>query len=168
MGKIFLYTGDGGGKTTNALGAALRSLGHGKKVVMIQFLKWYKNTGECLFKHPNFTIKQFGREGWKSRNELEEEDRIKATVGLMVAGTYLYRNDPPDLLILDELNLALSLNMVNMEMIKTLLKHIPEKTTVFITGREAPKELMKMADYVIEIKPIKIPKNCDNIEGINY
>lgn len=167
MSKIFLYTGDGGGKTTNALGAALRCLGHDKEVVIIQFLKWFKHTGEYKFKHPMYTILQFGRSGWKSRDELGQQDKDDAVIGLHTAEIIL-RECPPSLLILDELNLAVSLGLIDVEYVLAVLNEIPENTTIFITGREAPQELIDRADFVIEIKPIKIPEESVNIEGINY
>src|SRR3972149_8661403 len=67
MGYVYLYTGTGGGKTANALGLALRSVGHGKKAVIIQFCKWRKDTGEYLIKDKLgdlYEIYQFGREAW--------------------------------------------------------------------------------------------------------
>ena len=76
-GTIYLYTGEGAGKTTNALGLALRCLGHGYKVVIIQFLKWWKNTGEYKFKKkmPNYEVYQFGRKGWIGLTNLTEKDK---------------------------------------------------------------------------------------------
>jgi len=78
MGYIYLYTGTGAGKTTNALGLALRSVGHGHKVVIIQFMKWWKKTGEYKIKkklYPHYEIYQFGRKGWIGLKKLEEKDK---------------------------------------------------------------------------------------------
>jgi cob(I)alamin adenosyltransferase len=78
MGYIYLYIGTGGGKTANALGLALRSVGHNKKVVIIQFLKWRKDIGEYMIKDrlaPYYEIYQFGRKGWIGLSNLGDEDR---------------------------------------------------------------------------------------------
>ena len=78
MGYIYLYTRTGGGKTANALGLALRSVGHGRKVVIIQFLKWWKNTGEYKIRHklePFYEIYLFGRDGWIGLDNLGKEDK---------------------------------------------------------------------------------------------
>src|SRR3989337_2619368 len=76
MGYIYLYTGTGGGKTANALGLALRSVGHNKKVVIIQFLKWKKDIGEYMIKDrlaPYYEIYQFGREAWLGEKDKTAE-----------------------------------------------------------------------------------------------
>ena len=74
---VYLYTGNGAGKTTNALGLALRSLGHNHKVIIIQFLKWWKNTGEYKFQkqNKNYKVYQFGRKGWHGFKNLTEKDK---------------------------------------------------------------------------------------------
>jgi ATP:corrinoid adenosyltransferase len=86
MGYIYLYTGIGRSKTANALGLALRSVGHGHKVVIIQFLKWWKNTGEYKILHKLeafYEIYLFNREGWIGLDNLNEEDRkLARRVGL--------------------------------------------------------------------------------------
>ena len=76
--SIYLYTGEGAGKTTNALGLALRSVGHKHKVIIIQFLKWWKNTGEFKIARklvPYYRIYQFGRRGWHGFKNLTEKDK---------------------------------------------------------------------------------------------
>ncbi|MBS7621640.1 cob(I)yrinic acid a,c-diamide adenosyltransferase, partial [Candidatus Bathyarchaeota archaeon] len=113
MGYIYLYTGTGAGKTTNALGLALRSIGHKHKVVIIQFLKWWKNTGEYKIRKmlaPYYEIYQFGRRGWHGLSNLGEEDRKLAKKGLKFAEK-IVREKKPHLLVLDEINLALHCNL---------------------------------------------------------
>jgi len=88
MGYVYLYTGTGGGKTTNALGAALRSVGHGHRVVIIQFMKWWKNTGEYRIRRrlrPYYEIYQFGRKGWVGLKNLDRRDRDLARRALEFA-----------------------------------------------------------------------------------
>lgn len=169
MGHIYLYTGEGGGKTVNALGLALRSVGHGHKVVIIQFLKWWKNTGEYKIREklkPYYEIYMFGREGWKGLNNLGEEDRKLTKEGFEFAKKILKQK--PDLLILDEINLALHCKMLEVEEVLKFLETIPEKTDVVLTGRYAPQELLDRADFVNEVKDIKHLGEMVTREGIQY
>ena len=88
MGHVYLYTGTGAGKTANALGLALRSVGHRHTVVIIQFMKWWKNTGEYKIRNmlkPHYEIYLFGREGWQGLNNLNEKDQKLAKEGLAFA-----------------------------------------------------------------------------------
>jgi len=108
LGHIYLYTGTGGGKTTNALGLALRSVGHRYKVVIIQFMKWWKNTGEYKIRRklaPYYEIYQFGRKGWIGLNNLTEEDKKLAEEALEFTKK-IVKEKKPHLLVLDEINLA--------------------------------------------------------------
>lgn len=170
MGYIYLYTGDGGGKTTNALGLALRSLGHGHKVVIIQFLKWWKNTGEFKIRKklgPNYEIYQFGRRGWHGLGTLGEEDKKLAEKGLKFAEKVI-KEKKPHLLVLDELNLALHCRLLDSNKVLTFLSKIPKKTDVVLTGRYAPKELLERADFVNEVRDIKHPEEIPTTRGIQY
>jgi cob(I)alamin adenosyltransferase len=169
LGHIYLYTGEGGGKTVNALGLALRSVGHGHKVVVIQFLKWWKNTGEYKIRKmlkPYYEIYMFGREGWKGLNNLGEEDRRLTRDGFEFAKKVL--EEKPDLLILDELNLALYCKMLDVGEVLKFLETIPEETDVVLTGRYAPQELLDRADFVNEVKDIKHLDEMVTREGIQY
>jgi cob(I)alamin adenosyltransferase len=174
---IYLYTGDGAGKTTNALGIAFRALGHDKFVLMIQFLKWKKETGEFQFQWKNynqgnhFECHQFGREGWIGFDNLTIEDSIRTKEGLLFAHDLLngLKGEKHfDILILDEVNLAVHLGLLTMNEINAFLACIPKHIDVVMTGRNAPQELMDIADIVNEIKEIKAPKEFINKEGIQY
>ena len=170
MGYIYLYTGTGGGKTVNALGLALRSVGHERKVVIIQFLKWWKNTGEYKIREklqPFYEIYQFGRDGWIGVDNLGEEDRRLSKEGLNFAKKVV-EEKKPHLLILDEINLALHCNMLEIKEVMEFLDSIPEGTDVVLTGRYAPKELVDRADFVNEVKDIKHPEEMVTTEGIQY
>lgn len=170
MGHIYLYTGTGGGKTVNALGLALRSVGHEHKVVIIQFLKWWKNTGEYKIRkklQPYYEIYQFGRDGWIGLDNLGEEDRRLSKEGLNFAKKVV-EEKKPHLLILDEINLALHCNMLEIKEVLEFLDSIPDETDVVLTGRYAPKELMDRADFVNEVKDIKHPEEMVTTEGIQY
>jgi len=184
MGYVYLYTGTGGGKTANALGLALRSVGHGKKVVVIQFLKWREDIGEYLIKNrlaPYYEIYQFGREVWLGEEEKTEEfagekfevecvksvDRELAKKGLDFARKIM-KEKKPHLLVLDEIGLAVHWKLLEVKDVLELLDDVPEETTVVLTGRLAPKELADRADFVNVVQQVKMPKDFKLTEGIQY
>ncbi len=170
MGYIYLYTGTGGGKTTNALGLALRSVGHKRKVVIIQFLKWWKNTGEYKIRKvlaPYYEIYQFGRKGWHGLSTLGEEDKKLAEKALRFAEKIL-REKKPHLLVLDEINLALYCNLLDVKEVVNFLNKVPKKTDVVLTGRFAPEELIDRAEFVNEVVDIKHPEETVTTKGIQY
>src|SRR5512136_345096 len=120
MGYVYLYLGTGGGKTANALGLALRSVGHNKHVVIVQFFKWKKDIGEILIQDklkPYYEIYQFGREVWLGEKDqtaefagekftvesVKNHDKELAEQGLDFAAKIL--KEKPHLLVLDEINL---------------------------------------------------------------
>jgi len=187
MGLIYLFTGEGAGKTTNALGLALRSLGHNHNVVIIQFMKWWKKTGEYKIRKKlasHYKIYQFGAPGWleidhkKRRMEkfgktefkirkTKKLDREYALKGLKKAEEIMLK-EKPNLLVLDEINLAVYSRLLKSKEVLDFLKKIPKKTTIVMTGRYAPKELIKRADFVDVINVIKHPKHIPAQEGIQY
>jgi len=170
MGYVYLYTGTGAGKTTNALGLALRSIGHKHKVVIIQFLKWWKNTGEYKIQKmltPYYEIYQFGRKGWHGLDNLNERDKKLAYKALRFAEKIL-KEKKPHLLVLDEINLALYCKLLDVKEVLKLLDKVPKKTDVVLTGRFAPKELIDRADFVNEIVDIKHLKEMVATKGIQY
>ena len=167
-GTVYLYTGEGGGKTTNALGLALRCLGHGYRVVIIQFLKWWKNTGEYKFrgKVPNYEIYQFGRKGWIGIGNLTEEDRELCLQALEFAREKA--RERPRLLVLDEINLALDSKLLEVGDVIEFLKTVPRATNVVLTGRRAPRQLIDFADFVNEVVDVKHPEVIPAVRGIQY
>lgn len=170
MGYVYLYTGTGGGKTANALGLALRSVGHKRRVVLIQFLKWWKNTGEYKIRNmlaPYYEIYQFGRKGWIGLNNLDERDRTLSKQGLEFAKKVV-KEKKPHLLILDEVNLAVHCNMLTTKEVLELLDILPKQTDVVLTGRYAPQQFIDRADFVNEVKDIKHPKESVTTKGIQY
>ncbi len=170
MGYIYLYTGTGAGKTTNALGLALRCIGHKRTVVIIQFLKWWKNTGEYKIRKtlaPYYEIYQFGRKGWHGLGNLGEEDKKLAEKALKFAEK-IVKNKKPNLLVLDEINLALHCKLLDIKEVLEFLDKIPRKTDVILTGRFAPQELINRAEFVNEIIDIKHPEKTVTKKGIQY
>jgi len=170
MGHIYLYTGNGAGKTANALGLALRSVGHKHKVIIVQFLKWWKNTGEYKIQEmlfPYYEIYQFGRKGWIGLGNLSNDDAKLAKRALAFAQRIL-EDKKPNLLVLDEVNLALNCQLLGVKEVLEFLDKVPKETDVVLTGRYAPQELLDRADFVNEIEEIKYPKETITTEGIQY
>ena len=165
--KVYLWTGDGWGKTTSALGAALRALGHGYKVVMIQFMKGRK-TGELISakKIKNFEIYQFGRPGWVNLKKPSKMDQELAHAGFEFAKKKA--REKPFLLILDEINLAADIGLLDVREIIKFLDRIPGSVHVYLTGRRAPKKLIQRANWVNMIVPTKGPKKLVGEKGIDY
>jgi cob(I)alamin adenosyltransferase len=170
MGYVYLYVGTGAGKTTNALGLALRSVGHRHKVIIIQFMKWWKNIGEYKVQKmlaPYYEIYQFGRKGWIGLSNLNDQDKKLAEKALKFAGK-IVEEKKPSLLVLDEINLALYCQLLDVREVIDFLNRIPENTDVVLTGRFAPQELIDRADFVNEVKDVKYPKNMVTSIGIQY
>ncbi|MEM4282655.1 MAG: cob(I)yrinic acid a,c-diamide adenosyltransferase [Candidatus Woesearchaeota archaeon] len=168
-GTIYLWTGTGAGKTTSSLGVALRSVGHKKKVIIIQFLKGRKDIGEYKIMErlkPYYEVHQFGRVGWVDLHNPSKIDIELARKGLKFAAECLKRK--PHLLVLDELALAVAFKLVPLNEVLKILKNVPPKTTVYITGRFAPKGLIRAADYVTEFVTLKMPKKIVARKGIEY
>jgi len=170
VGYIYLYTGTGAGKTTNALGLALRVIGHNRRVVIIQFLKWWRKTGEYKVRKklsPNYEIHQFGRKGWKGLKKLGEKDKKLTKKGLEFAEK-IVKQKKPHLLVLDEINLALYCKLLDVDEVIEFLEKIPKRTDVVLTGRYAPKKLIQYADFVNEIVDVKHPKKLVLTKGIQF
>lgn len=182
-GQIHVYTGDGKGKTTAALGIALRAIGQGLKVFIIQFMKGGAYTGEFISANflPNLEIMQFGRPCLKEQKQLKlknlnsknssfnfireeiecrdcrycflNDDIQKKYVEKAFKKAYeIISQDQHHLVILDEINLALSHGFLEKERVLALLKSKPEHMEVILTGRNAPSELIQTADLVTEMK----------------
>lgn len=157
-GYIQVYTGNGKGKTTAALGQALRAAGHGKKTYIGQFLKGQKyGELESIMKlKPWITIAQFGRDTFihVAKGDPDTIDIQKARAGLeactqaMLSGNY-------DIIVLDEINVAIHLGLVKEKSVLTFLERKPKHIEVILTGRYAPDTIIKKADLVTEMKEIK-------------
>ena len=161
-GLVIVFTGDGKGKTTSALGVALRASGHRKKILIIQFLKNYKNYGELKFvknfPKANIEIKTFGEgyvgiRGDKKPKEIHSETAKK---GLEFAKKMIF-SKRYFMIILDEINIALNLKLLKVDDVLKLLKSKPKDLHLVLTGRGAPKKIIQVADLVTEMKEIKHP-----------
>lgn len=155
-GLVQVYTGDGKGKTTSALGLALRAVGRGLKVYMIQFLKG-EDTGErhaALRLAPEFTIRRFGRCGFVRKGQPDPHDVAQAQEALALA-RQLIGSGAYDLVILDEINVALYFELLSVAEVLDVLQSRPPHVEVVLTGRYAPPEIIAAADLVTEMKNIK-------------
>ena len=170
-GLIQIYTGDGKGKTTAALGLALRACGQGAKVAIIQFMKGWEHYGElsAVKLLPNVTFVQTGRPDYVYRGKEEPKDFQEAERGLALASEVASSGEY-DLLILDEIIVALDYKLIPLCDVLTLLDSKPNSLEIVLTGRSAPKELTEKADLVTEMKEIKHPyqKGLQGRRGIEY
>jgi len=168
--NIYLWTGEGAGKTTSALGVALRAVGHNQKVIVVQFMKGRKNIGEYkIMKRlkPYYQVYQFGSPKFiKPINMPSEKDKQLAAEGLRFAREAAKKK--PRLLILDEINLACAIGLVSVKEVIDVVKHCSKYTIVYLTGRRAPLELVKIADFVNRIDLLKAPKRYPIRKGIEW
>ncbi|SHH26770.1 cob(I)yrinic acid a,c-diamide adenosyltransferase [Tepidibacter thalassicus] len=154
MGYVHVYTGNGKGKTTAALGLSLRAICAGKKVFFGQFVKGMKYSEIDSTKYlPNFNIEQFGR-GCFINKDPDKEDIDFAVRGLERIKEILL-NGEYDIVVLDELNIALYFNLFSVKDVIEIIKNRSPHVEVIITGRYAPKEIIEIADLVTEMKEIK-------------
>jgi len=168
---IYLFTGEGGGKTIAALGLALRSVGQKRKVIMIQFLKGRKDTGEYKIAQklkPYFRLYQFGRKGFVDLKNPDKADRALAEEGFKFARQCL--KNKPALLILDEINLAMAAGMISEKKVLAFLRKAPKSIDVVLTGRHASQRLYRAADGVSVIKKVKhvFDRGIPARKGIEY
>ena len=157
QGQIQVYTGNGKGKTTAALGLALRACGRGLRVLMIQFMKGGGPYGEHAAAEklaPLLTIIPTGRPGWVRRPNPDPEDIRLAQDALILARTALFGGDY-DLVILDEINGAVSFGLVAVEELLDLMRAKPPTVELVLTGRDAHEEIIAAADLVTEMREIK-------------
>ena len=158
-GYIHVYTGDGGGKTTAALGVAMRALGQGKRVAMVQFMKGRKDIGEWKVqkKLRDFVVYQFGRKEFVNMKKPSAKDIDLANQALGFAEGELIERFPPHLLILDEINLAAALGLIDVDDVLAMLKKA-KGIDVYMTGRRAPKKFIEAADFVTVVEDKKRKK----------
>ena len=155
---LHVYTGDGKGKTSAALGLGLRAAGHGFRVCMIQFMKGGMKYGEQMSvkKLPGFEIRQFGRKEFVDRDNPGKIDLGWAAKGMDFARKVLAEGKY-DVVILDEINVALDWKLVTLEDVLSLIRQRRPGTELVLTGRYAHPQVMEMADYVTEMREISHP-----------
>lgn len=171
-GLIIVHTGNGKGKTTAALGIVLRSLGHGFRVAIVQFIKGAWEPAEKAAFSPWSEQIEFLAMGEGFTWETQDRERDKANALAAWEKGLGYITDPAvKLVLLDEINVALGLGYLEVESVLAGLAQKPEDCHVILTGRNAPPELIEKADLVTEMKLIKHPLREQNIKaqaGIEY
>ncbi|NLY43470.1 MAG: cob(I)yrinic acid a,c-diamide adenosyltransferase [Clostridiaceae bacterium] len=173
-GLVQVYTGDGKGKTTAAIGQGIRSAGRGLKVVMIQFLKSC-DTGElhiCNQLGDCFKIVRFEKKRgffWTLNEKEIAELKTEVNKALEYAQEIM-KKEECDVLILDEIMAVIHNNLIDERFICELIQKKPQSIELILTGRDAPKGIVDLADYVSEIIPVKHPmeKGISARKGIEY
>lgn len=156
-GYIQVYTGNCKGKTTAALGLALRAAGREMMVCMVQFMKGGGPYGEHLAAErlaPYLTIIQTGREGWVDKDNPHPEDVRLAREALVIAKEAL-TGGRYDIVILDEINGAVSFGLLSVDDVLELMRSKPARVELVLTGRNADEKIIEAADLVTEMREIK-------------
>lgn len=171
-GLIIVHTGNGKGKTTAALGMVLRSLGHGYRVAIVQFIKgaWEPAEKAAFSRWADLLEFYAMGEGFTWETQDRARDIQKAHQAWETSLTFI-RNPEYKLVLLDELNVALKLGYLTVEEVLAGLEQKPEQTHVILTGRGAPRALIDRADLVTEMTPIKHPFREQGVKaqpGIEY
>ena len=170
-GLVQVYTGNGKGKTSAAFGLALRAIGRGLKVYIIQFIKGGFDYGELYIvdKPPTLKLKAFGRGKFVTKQPPLEED-VKLAEEAFNHAKEIIESGQYDIVVLDEINVALNLKLIKLDKVLELMKKKPKHVELVLTGRYAPKEIIEIADLVTEMKEIKHPfkKGYPAREGIEF
>lgn len=170
-GLIIVITGNGKGKTTSAFGQALRAVGQGYKVFILQFMKG-REYGEFIAAEkylPNLTIRKSGLDSFVMRGKAAPIDVELAQKGLDTARKAIM-SGKYDMVILDEVNVAMDFKLIKLKEVIELIKNKPAALNLILTGRYAPKEIIKLADTVSEVQEIKHHYNAGikDRAGIEY
>ena len=161
-GLVLGNTGNGKGKTTAALGLALRASGHGMKILILQFIKGAWRTGEekAIKKFiPNIEIEKLGKGfiNFKDGKLVITKKELDLAGDAFKYATQKIKSGDYDMVILDEINNLISYGLIKIQDLIDLINNKPEKVSLVLTGRGAKPELIEIADIVSEIKEIKHP-----------
>ncbi|MFH1007562.1 MAG: cob(I)yrinic acid a,c-diamide adenosyltransferase [Candidatus Latescibacterota bacterium] len=170
-GVVHVYTGDGKGKTTAALGLTMRAVGQGMKVIMLQFLKGKWHPGELKTAEklaPFFEIRPLGGDfTWKTQDRAQDMETVRGawaqTREVVLSGDY-------DMVILDEVNYVVGYDLLPVEEVLTLIRERPAALHLVLTGRRAHPKLIEVADLVTEMVAVKHPfvEGVDARRGIEF
>lgn len=170
-GLVVVFTGSGKGKTSAAMGVILRSLGHERKVYLAYFMKGKHPYGEqkILAQFPSVKIAAFGQSGFVDPRNVTEEEKNEAERAFQAARQATLSGDY-DLVVLDEINVATSWNLLSIEKVLTLIREKPARVDLVLTGRGAEHRLVEAADMVTDMVEIKHPysKGVLARRGIDY
>ena len=172
-GLIIVYTGNGKGKTTAAMGSALRAVGQGMKVLMLQFIKgtWKYGELESIKRlGPDFKIQPLGK-GFIGANSKLDNNEIKENISESweIASDEIM-SDKYDMVVLDEINYVVSYGLLSVEDVLALLDKKPERLHLILSGRDVHERIIEKADLVTEMKEIKHPysKGIKAQKGIEF
>ncbi len=170
-GLVQVFTGDGKGKTTAALGTVIRALGQGRRVYIVFFMKGEYPYGErnILAQLANVEIASFGSLNFVDPANIKSEDREQARLALSAARKAVLSGDY-DIVVLDEINVALAFKLIPLAEVIKLIEDRPSQVELILTGRKAAPELIKLADLVTECLKIKHPydEGVGSRRGIEY
>ncbi len=170
-GLVQVFTGNGKGKTTAAVGTIVRAAGHGLKVFLVSFMKGTYAYGEykTLSHIPNVEIAQFGLRKFTDKANINSEEKEQAEAALEAARKAVM-NGIYDLVVLDEVNVALSYNLISLDKVIKLIEDKPPRVELILTGRNADKKIIEIADLVTEMVKIKHPfdEGIKARKGIEY
>jgi len=171
QGLIHVYTGDGKGKTTAALGLALRAAGHGWKTYIGQFMKGqdYGELKAAKLLGDLITIEQFGKPTFVHVDQATPEDIRMARAGLSAARQAVHSGQY-QIVVLDEINVALYFKLLTVQDVLQVIEEKPEEVELVLTGRRVPEEILARADYITEMKEGKHPYQQGILarKGIEY
>lgn len=173
-GLVHIYTGDGKGKTTAAVGLGTRAYGRGYKVLFIQFLKSEPSGEVMTFEKLEPAIQCYRTKKVKgfffTMNEEQKKDMKDTEQQALDYAVKEAAEGKWDMIILDEILGSLSNNLIPIEQVEAFIRNKPEDLELILTGRGAPKSLIELADYVSEIKALKHPyeKGVNSREGIEF
>ncbi len=157
-GLIIVFTGNGKGKTTAAIGQAMRAVGQGLKILMLQFIKGTWNYGELeSIKRlgPDFKIKPLGKGFVRSNSKLSENEAKENVTQSWNQARNEILSDEYDMVILDEVNYVISYGLLPVEEVLTLFEEKPDRLHLILTGRDVHKSIVEKADLVTEMKEVK-------------
>jgi cob(I)alamin adenosyltransferase len=170
-GLVQVFTGNGKGKTTAALGTVLRAAGHGLKVFIVFFIKGDYAYGEysALSKLPNVKLASFGLRQFFTSTNINPEEKKQAEAALATAREAV-NSGRYDLVVLDEVNVAVDFHLITTDDVISLIKDKPSHVELILTGRGADTRLIEMADLVTEMVNVKHPfdKGVKARQGIEY
>ncbi len=173
-GLIIVYTGPGKGKTTAALGAAFRAVGQDMKVLMVQFIKGSWHYGELdtakMLGEDKIKLLPMGRGFVKVGAEKPDPEDVRLVEQAWEFSSEKMRSSEYDLVILDEINYAISYKMLDPDRVVEALRQKPEMVHVILTGRNAHPKIVEVADLVTEMREVKHPyqKGIEAQRGIDY
>lgn len=170
-GLVQVFTGNGKGKTTAALGTILRAAGYDFKIFIVFFFKGDSAYGEyaSLSRLPNVTVASYGLRRLVDVKNVKPEEIEQAELALKAARQVI-KSGEYDLVVMDEVNVAIEYKLIKLESVIELIKEKPEPVELILTGRYADNKLIEMADLVTEMVKVKHPydKGINARKGIEY